>query len=432
MRLQTGNHNRIAQNAGWLIGGKAVQMLISLMVGMLTARFLGPGNYGLIQYAAAYTAFFASVCTLGIHSVLVRELIDAPQNDGMIMGTALGLQTASSLCSVIAICAFSAVFDRGEPTTVLVVALYSLGSVFHVFDTFHLWFGARLQSKISAAASLIAYTAAAIYKIVLLLLGKSVVYFACTSSIEALCVAAILYFCYRREQGGRLSFSLTYGRDLLGRSYHYILSGMMIAVYGQTDRLMLKHMMHEAETGYYAAAATLSSLWCFVLSAIIDSVNPSVMRAYHEDKTAFDRWNRRLYCIVFYLCAAVSAGFMIFGEVLIGLFYGDAYLPAVQPLKIMTWYTAFSYLGVARNAWVVCNHTQKYLKYICASAAAVNVMLNLLLIPSMGAVGAAIASLVTQFVTVFVTPFLIRDMRANAVLMIQAICFRGIGNGESR
>ena len=71
LRLQIWN-NRIAQNAGWLIGGKAVQMLIHLAVGMLTARFLGPGNYGLIQYAAAYTAFFASICTLGIHSVLVR------------------------------------------------------------------------------------------------------------------------------------------------------------------------------------------------------------------------------------------------------------------------------------------------------------------------------------------------------------------------
>ena len=51
------------QNAGWLIAGKIAQMVISLFVSLLTARYLGPGNYGLLSYAAAYTAFEQDMLT---------------------------------------------------------------------------------------------------------------------------------------------------------------------------------------------------------------------------------------------------------------------------------------------------------------------------------------------------------------------------------
>ena len=106
--------------------------------------------------------------------------------------------------------------------------------------------------------------------------------------------------------------------------------------------------------------------------------------------------------------------------------YGEAYLPAVAPLRVITWYTAFSYLGVARNAWVVCENKQKYLKYIYFAAAISNVILNLLFIPKMGAVGAAIASLAAQMITVIIVPFFIRGMRENSIMMLEAIFFRGL------
>ena len=69
MNIKSILQNRVAKNAGWLMGGKIAQMIISLLVGTLTARFLGPANYGLINYGAAYVAFFTSLCTLGINSI---------------------------------------------------------------------------------------------------------------------------------------------------------------------------------------------------------------------------------------------------------------------------------------------------------------------------------------------------------------------------
>lgn len=417
-------HNRVVKNAGWIMGGKITQMLISLVVGRITARYLGPSNYGLINYAAAYTAFFASICTLGINSVIVKEFVEAPDEEGAIIGTALVLRALSSVFSAITIIGISLVVDAGETTTQLVVALSSIGIIFQIFETFNYWFQAKLQSKITAVATLLAYVITSIYKIVLRIKQSSVIYFAFATSVDYICLAIILFICYKYYGGGRLVFSRQRATSLLKKSYHFILPGLMVAIYGQTDKIMLKHMISDAEIGYYSTAAAICNMWCFVLNAIIDSMYPPIMEAYKNDRDGFEKKNKLLYVLVFYVSVAASLVFTVFGGIVVQMLYGQEYMPAVAPLRVITWYTAFSYLGVARNAWIVCKERQKYLKYIYCSAAISNVILNWVLIPVWGATGAALASLIAQVITTFVVPFFINGMRENSILMLKAIVFR--------
>lgn len=416
-------HNRVAQNAGWIIGGKIAQMAISFVVGLITARYLGPSNYGLINYAAAYIAFFSSICTLGINSVIVKEFVDNPGNEGVIVGSALVLRAVSSLFSALTIIGISFVADAGEPVTQLVVVLSAIGVIFQIFETFNYWFQYRLQSRTSAIVTFIAYVITSAYKVILLIAKKPVTYFAFATSLDYICLAILLYLSYKKYNGGKLTFSKSYGIALLKRSYHFILPGLMVAIYGQTDKIMLKHMIGNEEIGYYSTAVALCNMWCFVLNAIIDSLYPPIMEAFKNSKEEFDKKNKLLYSIVFYVSAGVSVLFTLFGGIAIKILYGEAYLPAVAPLRIITWYTAFSYLGVAREAWIVCMNKQKYLKYIYFTAAISNVILNSILIPFWGASGAAAASLISQVITIAV-PFFINDMRENSVMIVKAILFR--------
>ncbi len=427
MILQKLLKRKTVKNAGYLIAGKVIQMAFSFVIGLLTARYLGPSNYGLMNYAGAYTAFFAAICTLGINNVLVKEFIDHPGEEGKVIGTTLGMRAVSSILSSVLIIAISSVLDAGEPTTKLVVALASIGMVFNIAETFNYWFQSRLESKVTAAATLGAYLLSSAYKVYLLITGKSVAYFALVSSLDYLCLGIILFIQYRKHSGGKLRFSWTYGKKLLGKSRHFILASLMVSIYGQTDKLMLKQMINEAEIGYYSTALTLCSMWCFILSAVIDSAYPSIMEAAKaQNESLFQRRNVQLYAIVFYLSVFVSLCFTVLARPLISIMYGASYFPAAAPLRIVTWYTAFSYLGVARNAWIVSKERQKYLFGIYASSAVANVILNYLLIPSMGASGAAIASLIAQVLTTLVVPFFMKDMRENSMLILDAIRLKGI------
>jgi O-antigen/teichoic acid export membrane protein len=414
------------KNASWLIIGRVIQMILSFVVSIFTARYLGPSNYGVINYAGAYVAFFTSLCTLGINSIIIKDFVDNPDEQGITIGTSLVLRIISSVLSSIMIVGIVSVVDYGETETIAVSALCSVALVFQVFDTINYWFQSRYQSKVTAIATLFAYLAISAYKIVLLILHKDVEWFAFANSVDYIFLAIFLIISYKKHNGPKWSFSWKKGKYLLSRSYHYIISGMMVAIYGQTDKLMLKQMMNETSVGYYSLASSINLMWVFDLQAIIDSMYPTIMNLYKTDKEQFEKKNRQLYAIVIYVSIFVAVMFILFGNLAIQILYGEAYLPAAEPLKIITWYTIFSYLGVARNAWIVCENKQKYLKYMYLSAVFINIILNYFMIPLWGASGAAAASLITQICTSIVLPCFIKDMRPNVKLMLQAFLLKNI------
>ena len=232
--------NKIVKNASWLIWGKIMQMIISMIVNLLTARYLGPSNYGLINYANAYIAFFSSLCTLGITSVIVTEFVKNKGKEGEIIGTTLILRFISSLLSMITIISIVSVVDADEPTTILVVIISSISVLFNILDTFQQWFQSQLKSKVTAILILVAYIVTALYKVYLLITEKSVIYFAFATTVDYIVLGMLLLFAYKRHSGKRLSFSLDYAKELLKKSCYFILPGLMVSIYAQTDKMMLK------------------------------------------------------------------------------------------------------------------------------------------------------------------------------------------------
>lgn len=426
MKIRKLLKSRVSKNVVWLICGRIYHMLLAFVVGLLTARYLGPSNYGLINYATTYTSFFASFCTLGINSVIVKNFVDHPDEEGETIGTAIILRVISSVLSVVMMICITLIADPGETVTHTVVVLCAIGVVFQVMDTLNYWFQSRLMSKYAAIATVISYTIVSAYRVWLLTTGKRVEWFAIATSVDYLIVAFALYVMYKKHAGPRFSFSREKAKELLTSSYHFILAGLMVSIYGSTDKFMLKQMLDEAHVGYYATALALCNSWVFVLSAIIDSLYPIILQSFEKNCAQFERRNRQLYAIVFYCSVCASGLLSVLAAPIVSILYGAEYLPAAAPLRIITWYTAFSYLGVARNAWIVCYHKQSYLKYLYIGSAITNVILNVCMIPRWGASGAAMASLITQISTILIFPAMIEDLRPNVRLMLDAIRLKGV------
>lgn len=425
MNIRNMLSSKVTRNASWIIAGRIYHMLLAFFVGLLTARYLGPGNFGLINYAATYTSFFASLCTLGINAVIVKNFVDHPEEEGETIGSAIVLRTLSSVLSVLMMLGITLVADKGERMTHAVVLLCGVGVVFQVMDTLDYWFQSRLASKYSTFATVISYTVVSGYKVWLLVTGKSVAWFAVSTSIDYMIVAIVLLAMYRKQNGPRFSCSVRKAKELFGSSYHFILAGLMISIYGSTDKFMLKQMMNESEVGFYSTAVSLCNTWVFLLTAVIDSLHPVILQAF-ENKQLFERKNKQLYAIVFYTSAGISLFLSLLASPIVDMLYGEAYAPAAAPLRIITWYTAFSYLGVARNAWIVSYGRQNYLVYLYGGAAVTNVLLNAIMIPRWGASGAALASLFTQISTILLFPAFIKGLRPNVKLMMDAILLKDV------
>ena len=418
--------SRTTANTFWLVAGKMFNKITAFLVGIITARYLGPSDYGVINYAMVYTTFFASVCTLGLNSVIIKEFVDNPEEQGEAIGSALVMRIISSIMSVIMISGLSFIVDRGDTVTIIVVVLCSIGLVFQVFDIINYWFLSRLQSKFTAIVSSIGYLMVSVYKICLFIFQKNVFWFALSTSVDYIVVAVLLFWAYKSNSGPQLFFSIEKAKSLLRRSKGFIIADLMVSIYASTDKIMLKHMLDETSVGYYALTISLSQMWVFVISAIIDSMSPTIMKLHNENGDKYIKRNKQLYAIVFYICTAVSMGIFVIASPLIKVLYGVEYAAAITPLKIIVWYTSFSCLGAARNAWVVCENKQKYLKYVYIGAAITNIALNMVLIPMFGVSGAAAAALITQISTILILPAFIPALRENVKLMAEAIMLKNI------
>lgn len=413
--------NRVINNASWIIACKAVQAVLTLVVTILTARLLEPDGYGIINYAASVTAFFVPIMQLGLNSTLVRELVAKPEREGEVVGTAVTMSFVSALLSVIGIFAFASVANRGERETIIVCVIYGTMLVFQCFELLQYWFQAKLMSKYHAISVLFAFAVISVYKIFLLVSGKGVIWFAVAQSADYLIVALILLVIYLKKSSSRLSFSFLTARELFSRSKYYIASSIMITLFLQTDRVMLKLMLGDAACGYYSAAATCAGMTSFVFGAIIDSLRPIIFENKENSEEGYKKTVIALYSIIIYLSLAQSLIISVFSGFIIKILYGSAYVGAAAPLAILVWYTTFSYLGSVRNIWMLAEEKQKYLWIINFSGAFLNVALNFALIPVLEISGAAIASLATQLFTNVIIGFIIKPIRENNKLMLCSI-----------
>ena len=203
----------------------------------------------------------------------------------------------------------------------------------------------------------------------------------------------------------------------------------MVNVFAQTDKIMITLMKGESDTGLYAAAVACAGITNFVFAAIIDSARPSIFNSQkNQDEKAFESKVSDLYFVITYLSLLQSIGITLLAKPIISILYGQAYRGAVPALRLIVWYTTFSYFGAVRNIWILAENKQKYLWIINLSGALANVLLNLIFIPIWGIVGAALASLITQIFTNVIVGFLIKPIRRNNLLMWRGLDLRRTRN----
>lgn len=426
IKLKSLRKRNVAKNAMWMISERIIQMIISLFVGVISARYLGPENYGTLNYGLALVTLFSSIAKLGLESIIVKEYISNKDKNGLIMGSALLLRMISGLLSIVTIMIYISIFNPNDHVIFITTLLQSLILIFEVFDLIDFWFQSQLKSKYVAIAKTIAYIVMSVYKIVLLVLGKSVEWFAFATSLEYIVILIILSIMYYKNGGQKLKVSLKLGANLLKQSYHFIISGLLVTIYTQMDKIMIGHYIDQTQVGLYSAATAISSMWGFIPNAIINSMRPTIYDAKEKNEELYLRRLKQLYAIVFWCGAFFALGITIFSKLIVEILYGQEYLGATIPLIILSWSTIFAYLGTARGVWVVCENKNKYTKRYVFWGAIVNLILNAILIPTIGICGAAIATLIAQIIVAMLAPAFYKDTKVSVKHMLDAIFLKGV------
>ena len=418
--------NKEARNASWIIVCRVVQAALNFIVSSLTAQILGPARYGLTYYAASVTAFLIPVCLLGFSDIMVRVLVEEPDKEGETLGTSLLLSLGSSVFCILCMILYVSVRNRGDEEAALFCALYSLSMLFQGIDILSAWFQSRLLSKYTSIISLCAFILVSVYKSYLLFSSKSIYWFAFSNTLDYAVITIPYLFFYKKLGGQKLSFSWTTAKNLLNKGKYYIITNIMVVSFTATDKIMLRNLASPDEGGLYSAAFSVAAVSAFVFSAVISSARPGILKSAVDGDESFEKKMTVLFSVVLWLSIAQNVFILLFGKTIITIMYGKDYLAAVPVLRIVCWYTTFSYLGSARNVWILGSGNQKELWKVNLIGALTGLSLDYLLIRRYGMIGAACAAVITQFVTNIVTGYLIGSIRPVCPLIIKGLDMRNI------
>lgn len=419
-------NSKVLRNAGWIIACKAIQSIINLVITMISARYLGPSNYGVLNYAASVVAIFVPIMQLGLRSTLVQEYIQNVELEGTVFGTSTLMMLISALICMLGVAILSICTSYNEKETVVVCILYSGILLFQATEMIQYWFQARLQSKYTSVVSLCVYVLVSIYKVYLLATDKNIYWFAISNVLDCCLISIALYAIFRKKSVSKISFSVSLARKLFNKSKYYIISSVMVTVFGHIGSVAIALFCGKEEVGYYTAAVTCAGMTGFIFNAIIDSTRPIILSYRENSSRLYKKSIESLYTIIFYSSILQSIIMCSFANLIVDILYGSEYYESATLLRVISWYTFFSYVGPVRNIWILAEAKQKYLWIINLSGAFFSVIANIVLVPFFGGVGAAFAALLTQFFTNIIMNWWIKPLRFNLLLMLNGIKLRNM------
>lgn len=418
----TPNNLPLFRNAYWLIIDKLIRIVGGLIVGVWLARYLGPQDFGVLSYGLAYIGFFTVFVNLGLEQLVVKELVNSPIESNLILGSAFILKLAGAVFAI-SVVVVSLLFSDVNSITKIVIIAFSIGFIAQSFDVIDYFFQAKVMSKRVVIARDIAFILFSVIKVFLILAEFDVEYFAIASSLELFVTALFLYITYKSSEviTSKWQFSRQYSVKLLRQSWPIAISIFLISIHTKIDQIMIGNILNHAEVGIYSVALKFSEFYYFIPAIILSTFLPYLTNLANNDREKYSQRLLELYSLMFWLGAAQTLFMFAFGESLINLFFGSVYNSAYHALIFTACTGIFVGQATIRWMWMLNENLQKFRLYNNFIAVIINIVLNLILIPKIGIVGAAIATLLTQVISTWVTSLLWKPVRKTTITMLKSI-----------
>jgi len=416
---------KIIGNTGWLFFDKVFRMGVGIFVWVWIARYLGPDKFGLFNYAIAFVALLTPIATLGLDNLVIREIVKNKNARYEILGSAFAMRFAGGILTVLLAIGLIAIIRPGEILTLWLVGIIAAGTIFQSFDVIDFWFQSEVKSKFTVMAKNSAFTISAIVKVILIKTQAPLIDFAWISFVEILLGAIGLLFFYLKGNNKIKYWNVRISRikSLLKESIPLLVSSAAILLYMKVDILLLGQMKGEIAVGYYSAATKISEAFYFISMIIAGSVFPVIIG---NEELYFERLKKLLNVTTALAYTIIIPVFFLSNTII--LVFGSQYSTSGPILAVHTWATLFVFLGVAQGSWYIKGGKPGIYLQMKRTIIGliINVVLNIILIPSMSGLGAAIATIVAYSYVGYFSNLFNRETRKIFKMQTQSLLLYGL------
>lgn len=399
-----GAFRKLFKGGGFLFAGLMIELGVSFLAKIVIARVLGPVNYGAVSLGVTTLTLLSTLSILGLHSGIGRYLPrfenEADRKGVIVSGFQMGLPIA--IFTGLLVAALSgplATYAFTDPSVAPFLRVFGLAIPFAAL--MKLSMGAVRGMQQAAPKVVIQnitppvtrFTAVA----VAVLLGAGALGIATAYAIAYVAAAIVgLYYVISRTPALSKTKSARMHGELLSFSAPLIVSAAMSFVLSDLDTFMLGYFASTGDVGVYNVVYPIAQLMTVGLASFGFLFMPIVSELDSEGAT--EEMHRIYQVVTKWIFLATLPVFLVvalFPEVTIALTFGREYMEGGLALSLLAMaYFTHAIAGPNANTLTSMGRT-RLIMWNNVAIGVLNAILNLLLIPSYGYLGAGVATAIS-------------------------------------
>lgn len=394
----------LARNsAAGMIAHVAIKVL-SFIFTVVVIRQLGATEYG--QYAAvlAFGAIFVFFADLGLSPYTVRQVarlrdqVDGQAKIHALFGSVLVLRFLLSIATAIGI-VLTAWLTGRPPDMIIGVAIGAIGLILYSVQ------GAAESILVGYERIDISAGAHVVHQLTFVVLGAASLtvamgyYGLIFANLAG--IALMTFVCWRalRQFGVRPGAPRPQTwLPLVKASIPFGVIGFALGLSYKFDSVLLNIFAGDVATGYYNSAYNLIFSVLVISNVVNTALYPSLSRQSVSMPQTLPAIQQRMLRYLLLIALPIAVGGSILAQPIVATLYGADYAEAALPLAILIWVVPFMFVTEFLGYVIVVSGAERRVAWAITLSTAVNVTLNLLLIPIFGLLAASILTVLTEAV----------------------------------
>lgn len=397
-----GTKRTVFKNFFWLSSGQVFGRLLRMAVTIYAARMLGVAGYGVFAYVLGIAGFFTFFKNIGVDSILTREVARNPKEKEIFFATAMGIELFLLLITGILVIFVAPLFSRVYEAK----ALFPLTAVMIIFDDVRDFFIAFLRGmeKMEWEAIIVFIT-----NVLIVLLGFLALFYATTpfmlmlaytaSSIFGTLVAGAVVMRGGQSWNIFKKFNKSLVAPIMRSAWPIAAAGLASVFLFNVDIVMLGWWKSVEDVGIYSATQKIIGIFPVIASIVGVSTFPVFSRlAGANDGEGMKKVMENTISSLFLIAVPLVVGGIILQKAIPTLIFGAGYISGSLPFAVLLLSILATFpIVIVSNFFLAHNRLNEIIWYAVFVAIG-NIILNALLIPHYGMLGAAIATVFVFFV----------------------------------
>lgn len=410
-------------NILWTLLEQGNKFLVTIVFGMIFAKQFGPEYFGRLSLLLAILSLVISFSKLGLDSILIRDFILNKKKESDIFSSAVIISLFGTAISIIIVLLTISIVEYKDSHLLLILVLSTVLNFSYISEHYT---KAKLDGKYYTIINAIVFIPGFAIKVYMLQFGSLdvVVYIIASESVIFSLLLIFLQKTRYRKIALISSANINQVTSLAKTSLPMLISSLAIMLYMRIDQLMIKAFLGDYELGLYTAMTRLYEMELLIFVVISTSILPLIVSLKSSSHEKYILFFKFAFSFGIYASVFLSVVSIYFSENIILMLYGKDYIIGLDVYLVVILSLPIACIGSIKSKYLISEGKTKKLTIRAIVALTINFVMNLILIPYLGIVGAAYSTLLSLFIANFLWDFLDKDLTVLNDILLSSIIFK--------